>query len=287
MTDKDWYSEDVPDGLKEYRAEVTSKPWFDPDFKKVPKPEGWEPELVFPSDHRKAGVDRCQQWISRGRQCGKQSIRGRPKCATHGGKLPKGLAHVNYKHGRYTKAVAGNPDVARAYDLALKQRNLLNLSPNIAMTDARLDLLYEDDVYLTQELVELVEKSFALWLELKYTLPQRDPAIIEQITIFNLSFASLLRMMQSKVAFDKREDVLTERRRRLTETEVKRQLGTSEVILKGEVVSVFALLGGLFRELIVTNVSATHERRAVIEGFVEIINTHTIAFLATSPPDKK
>jgi hypothetical protein len=255
--------------------------WYDPEYKPISKPDNFEPDLNFPLDHKCYGHIRCLQWSGRlGRQCLNIAIKGSNKCRHHGGKKATGVANGNFKHGRYTKAVAGNPSVAKAYDIALKQQGLLNLSPNIAMTDARLDLLYQEDIYLSDEIIDAVETLYNAWQELKQDIPKNDPKITENMLTVNAQLLAILRMMKSRKAFDKREDTLTERRRKLTETETKRQLGTAEVVLKAEVISIFATMGTAFRELIVSNIEGK-QRSKILSGFSEIIDTYIIGFFGT------
>lgn len=262
---------------------IKSQDWYDPNYKPIPKPEGWRPEVKFREDHsRYPGSPRCLAWSGRtGNQCGKLPIKGREKCQSHGGTQPRGTNRKTYKHGRYTKSVSGNPDLSKAYAEALKQQGLLNLSPNIALTDARLDVLYQDDIYLSDEIVEMAQAIYNLWFELKQLIPRSDPALIEKMTKFGLNFEQLFQAMKNKSAFNKREDQLTERRRKLTETETKRQVSTAEVVLKAEVIGIFSIMGGLFKDVVQDNIEDITDQRKIITGFSEVIDTHIVNFFSS------
>jgi len=264
-----------------YFEHIRKQPWYDPNFKRIPKPEGWEPELTFGEGHRHEGLSRCQQWTSKGKQCGKLPMKNEVKCQSHCGNKTRGIQHGNYTTGRHIKSVAGNPDLAQAYDIALKQKGLLNLSPNIALTDARLDLLYQDDIYFSAEIVELASKVYEAWLELKPLISATNPSLIEKKTVFNANFEILFKAMLDKRAFEKREDTLTERRRKLTETESKRQKDMAEVILKAEAIGIFAQMGTNFRDLILEVVEDKQQQTKVIKGFSEIIDTNIVNFFNT------
>lgn len=268
---------------EKYLDHIKSQPWYDPNYVPIPKPDNWQPNTVFPENHRLAGRFQCQAWSGRtGKQCGHPPLKGADKCKSHNkGIRPKGIQHANYTEGRYTKSVAGNPDVAEAYEEAMKQKGLLNLSPNIAMADARLDLLYQDDMYLSDEIVELVSKVHKAWQDLKVLIPSSNPSLIEKKAIFNANFEILFKAMLDKKAFEKREDVLTERRRKLTETESKRQKDMAEVILKAEAIGIFAQMGTNFRDLILETVQDKGQQTKVIKGFSEIIDTNIINFFST------
>lgn len=264
-----------------YLEHIKKQSWYDPDFERISQPEEWKPELKFQENHRLAGSCRCQQWTSKGKQCERVAMNGKEKCQTHWGKIPNGINASGYKHGRYTKSVANNPTVAEAYAQALKQQGILNLSPNIAMADARLDLLYREDIYLTEELIELAINLYTLWQELKQIIPRNNPQTVENLLQFDTNMKQFIKGIEDKSAFNKREDQLTERRRRLTETETKRQTAQAEVVLKAEAIGVFSIMGNLLKELVLTEIEDEKTAKKVINGFSEIIDTHIVGFFST------
>lgn len=266
---------------EDYLNHISKQDWYDKNFERIPKPDDWQPDKTFPEGHRKEGSPRCQQWKSKGGQCGQSPIKGKQKCSTHGGKASGGPSHGRYKHGRYTKSVANNPTVAKAYEEALKQQGILNLSPNIALTDARLDLLYETDIFSSDEIVKLADDTYQQWIDLKDTIPRNDPNTVEKIAKFNVNFEKLFEAMNSKNAFNKREDVLTERRRKLTETETKRQTATKEIVLKAEAIGIFAIMGGLLRDVVTNATEDKDAQREILEGFSKVIDTHIVGFFSS------
>lgn len=117
------------------------------------RPEGWEPELTFPADHRQwAGKPRCRAWNDKlARQCAKMPVKGlghpaapeeyKTVCRLHGGASPGGIASATFKHGRDSKYVRYVAKKLRpSYDAAMSEPDeLLNLTSDIALKTARLD----------------------------------------------------------------------------------------------------------------------------------------------------
>lgn len=270
------------------KTEEESPKW-EPNYVRIPKPKDFIPVTHFVEGERWEGHPRCQEWArSQGRQCGKRTVGGTKKCYSHGGanafKKLRGSANPNYSHGRYSSSVASNTELAEAYEIALKQKGLLNLSPNIAMTDAQLALLYEDSFSANKELVYLSQKIYDLWVELKIIIPRNEPQVIEGVIEFNVAIGQLAKLLKDQKNFNQREDELTERRRRLTETETRRQVSTAETVLKAEAIGIFASIGNLFREMILEEVTERKEQRRVLGRFADIVDSHVVRFFA---PEEK
>lgn len=67
------------------------------------------------------------------------------RCRLHGGKSLKGAAHPAFKHGRRSKSVPAQ--LTETYHRSLGDPELLNLSSEIALTDAMID-----DILANQDL---------------------------------------------------------------------------------------------------------------------------------------
>ena len=61
---------------------------------------------------------------------------------------------------------------------------------------------------------------------------------------------------------------------KLTDSEVKRQVSTSDIVLKGEVIATFSMLGKLFRDLVLNTIKEPEEQRKIIYGFSSLVETH-------------
>ncbi|MDP9439434.1 MAG: hypothetical protein M3P49_11940 [Actinomycetota bacterium] len=71
-----------------------------------------------------------------GEPCKASAIAGREYCRVHGGKVPRGVAHPNFRHGRRSKDLVAN--LQERYEEALSDADLLNLADEIALSDAYL-----------------------------------------------------------------------------------------------------------------------------------------------------
>jgi len=78
--------------------------------------------------------------------CGAKTRKGTPcknpplengRCRFHGGKSLGGVAHPNFKHGRYSKYL-NDDDVLESYAAGLADPDLLSLRDNLALTDVRI-----------------------------------------------------------------------------------------------------------------------------------------------------
>lgn len=63
-------------------------------------------------------------------------MKGRKVCRLHGGKTRQGMAHPNFKHGRYAKGM--DYELAERYERARADPDLLSLVDEIAVLDLRL-----------------------------------------------------------------------------------------------------------------------------------------------------
>lgn len=110
-----------------------------------PPPVDFVPETHFPQGHRLAGVKRCESWSrNAGRQCNNAAIRGKKRCKYHGGTSHGGIASGTFKTGKYSKYLPAR--IVSNYGAALSDPELLSLSDEIALIDARItDLLSRVD----------------------------------------------------------------------------------------------------------------------------------------------
>jgi hypothetical protein len=76
-----------------------------------------------------------------GQPCGNVAVRGRTVCRMHGGKTVSGVAHPNFKTGRYAKSLPQRL-ASRAEEYARDPR-VLSLAPDVAVNQAHLAALFE------------------------------------------------------------------------------------------------------------------------------------------------
>lgn len=75
------------------------------------------------------------------RRCKRSASVGRSVCASHGGKTPIGIAHPNWKHGRYSQALPRG--LMAKYVQAQDDPRWLSLRDELALTDARIQDVLE------------------------------------------------------------------------------------------------------------------------------------------------
>src|SRR6187200_1573899 len=76
-----------------------------------------------------------------GKPCGQPAMGTNGLCRLHGGKSLQGIAAPNYKHGRYSRTMPIS--LAEAYESAINDPEILNLTDEIAVTQARLNELLD------------------------------------------------------------------------------------------------------------------------------------------------
>jgi hypothetical protein len=95
--------------------------------------------MVRREDPRTAAL--CTGHKRNGEPCRMIAVRGMTKCRLHGGRSVSGLAHYNFKHGRYSKHLP--PEIAARVEEARRNPRLLSLEDDIAVAEARLATLLE------------------------------------------------------------------------------------------------------------------------------------------------
>jgi len=109
------------------------------------KPANFKPVKDWPKGHRwhKSDRSRCQAWAyGPGRQCEKQAMTNGEKCRNHGGASLKGAAAAHYVHGKYSKYAP--KAIAARIDEYMQDPELLNLSEDVAVANARIEMLLNE-----------------------------------------------------------------------------------------------------------------------------------------------
>ena len=91
---------------------------------------------------------RCGAKTRSGEPCKNPPTTGRTRCRMHGGSpaQPRGVAHWNFKHGAYSKALKEQPHTLEAYQRALNDPYLASMADEMALAQARLmELLSNED----------------------------------------------------------------------------------------------------------------------------------------------
>lgn len=164
--------------------------------------------------------------------CGAKTRSGTPckgqamangRCRMHRGKAVSGIAHPNFQHGRYAKDIPTR--MLSTYQAALADTELLNLRQEISLLDARLsDVLKRVDT----------GESGAVWAALGEALREFQKAsaagdtakMREHLT----ALTDLIQRGQSDTAAWGDVRALIQERRRVTESERKRQVEMQQSI---------------------------------------------------------
>lgn len=166
------------------------------------------------------------------KKCGAKTRRGgkcqhlampNGKCRFHGGKTPKGPAHPAFKHGRYSKDLPSRMS-ARFAD-AVTDGELIQLERDVALVDTRVgELLSELSQDSAGVLFQRIQKA---WDRFKNGSPDEQAKSTLELT--NLIEQGANDWLKWQEIYD-----LIERRRRLVESEFKRQAQLNQVLTVSE-----------------------------------------------------
>lgn len=204
------------------------------------------------------------------KRCGAKCRDGHPctqwampngRCKMHGGKSLQGPAHPHYKGGRYAEFLRGS--LKGKYEESRRDPNLIALSDELNLVDA-----------MTADALERAQtgETDGAWIELRKlwnarlgALQAKDSAKLAEITetIGRVIF-------RSAEAADVRAQVLglIERRRKLSESELKRLVAAKQVMTIEQAVV-------LMDKIIILITENVHDRRAlsaILTGFSAIFH---------------
>lgn len=177
-------------------------------------------------------------------QCGAKTRSGEPckspamkngRCRMHGGKHPKGIAHYNYKEGKYSKALPQR--MREAYIDARDDPQLLEQREQIAILDARLlDVLGRVDT----------GESGALWGRLKerrveLLVAQRANDKTGQADAINAILSLIDQGHSDYRAWSELQGVL-EQRKRIIESERKRLVEMQQMVTSQQAMGLISAL---------------------------------------------
>ena len=174
-------------------------------------------------DPRRSNAPICTAIRASGKPCGYIAVRGTTKCQVHGGKSLSGIAHPNYKTGRYAKSLPAQ--LAARTAEALSNPRLLSMSDNIAVAEA----------HLAQLFARLpTGESGAAWRQLRATFAAMVLARQQDDwDTVNTHFATLGTLIQQGAAEAATWDEIRqwkETHRKLVETEMKTLQGMQQMI---------------------------------------------------------
>jgi hypothetical protein len=189
---------------------------------------------------------------NRHRGCSRFHKRGARRCRRHGANAVSGPEHPQFRHGRYSKDLPTR--LAQDYYDSLRDPDLLNLSEEVALTNARIaEQLRRVDSGETGE----------HWKRLRRTVREIRRAIRAKDTDqYNYLVGVMLRNVEEGAADWLRwEDItrLQHHKKNLAETERKINLDKEQMIEKDRV----TLLIGAFAQIATRYVKDPDDRRAI------------------------
>lgn len=145
------------------------------------------------------------------------------RCRYHGGKTPKGKDHPGFKHGRYSKDLPTR--MAPRFAEAVSDGELIQLGRDVALVDARVgELLSEITQDSAGAIFQRIQKA---WGRFRGGSPdEQAKAVVELTTLIEQGASDWLKWQE---IYD-----LLERRRRLVESEFKRQAQLNQVLTVSE-----------------------------------------------------
>lgn len=193
-----------------------------------------------------------------GERCRAFCVLGRDVCKTHGGLTPRGMASPHYKTGRYSRSLP--VALAAAYEEALAQQNITHLGDELALIETRTRGVLEQ--------LQTAEPLPQVWLSLKGAMAEFRAA--EAAADPEGAHAALNAMADLIQKGSEQADIwdealnLVERRRRVVDTETKREAQAHAMITAEQMLTLVGLLISVVRDAVQTYVTDTTIARAIL-----------------------
>lgn len=169
------------------------------------------------------------------RNCQKWPIKGRDRCELHGGKTPRGFALPQTTHARHSKDLPTR--LAATYHASRNDPDLLNLSDEIALTDAFIEDARRGLDH--GESGRLFVQLKAAWDALTTAQRAKDPSAVSQAIN---DIGALIRHGVAAYAARGEAADLIERRRKLVESEARRRIQLQDSITSERAMLLIAAL---------------------------------------------
>lgn len=194
-----------------------------------PKPKDFKPVAGFPDGHRFFGLPRCQAWNrNAGRQCMRPQLPGVEVCRYHGGLSLGGVASPRFKHGKYSKYAPEN--TLEKYHIMLADPEILNLSNEIALIDARIAEILEG-LNTNVNSVTIVELE-GTYNAMVAAVQAQDGARAQLLTV---QLGDMIK--QASLSYGNWNQLITlfDQRRKLVEAEQKRRVSMEQMVTAEQV----------------------------------------------------
>jgi hypothetical protein len=177
----------------------------------------------------------CNAKTRTGEQCKGRAVTGSSKCRMHGGASLVGIAHPNFKTGRYSKHLPTR--LAARYGEALADPQLLELRDEIALVGTRQsELLSHLDSGMA---LQRWKDAQAAYSEAREAITRRDSAGLQ---IALLALGEALDAGAGDYAVWQEITEMTEARRKLVESEHKRLVAMQQMITSEQAMTLLAVI---------------------------------------------
>jgi hypothetical protein len=201
-------------------------------------------------------------------------MRGKTKCASHGGKNLSGMASPTFKHGRYSKVLPAR--LAANYEASITDQELLSLRSEISLIDARV-----------MELISKVDSGEAgkLWLDLQKSMAEFDNLQRQASAAYDdekkradllKASADTLNSIKGMIKHGASEWMIwqeiadgLENRRKLTETEQKRLVAMQTMVTTEQAMILVSALTAAVKK----HVTDVQQLSKIQTEFVRLVNT--------------
>jgi len=183
-----------------------------------------------------------------GAPCKYPVVAGREVCRFHGGNSPKGIAHYNYKHGRYSKALP--PGIKEKYEEARNDEKLNELSEEVALIDSqlqeRLEKVYSGETSDWWARVRGLFTSLQLAVYLPDSEESKEGRMIHALECLGAAIDN------GAAHFHAFESIrsMVETRRKLIETESKRLKDLDQTIKADQALQIIGMLADVVNRVV-------------------------------------
>ena len=184
----------------------------------------------------------CGSELANGDFCKNPPVEGGSYCRLHGGKGAKLLDNYTYRHGKYSNYL--RKDLLRAYLDAIASPDLYSMSDEIGLLDARMVMLVQQTT--SGDTQQLMNSLWEVQGLVKGLVNGKEVDIKDLVTHIDhaISEASAERRRWEEIYS------VIESRRKLVESERKRELDAQRMISEKEALGMLALILNLVRKYV-------------------------------------
>lgn len=200
----------------------------------------------------------CGAKTREGGRCKNRAVFGGQRCRMHGGKTPRGAAHPNTKHGRYSIDLPTR--LSERFGEALNDQALYDLRAEAALLQVRIgDLLKRVDTGESGHLWSMVGEAWAAYMRVLDL--NRDAAEIEEKRAY---VAKLIESGMTDYRAWKEILQSIDRKARLADLDRRQQYEMGLMISAPQVATLMLRMTNVFRRNVMRCVSNREERRELL-----------------------